>query len=601
MKTSKRGRKPPARTPEPSARRPRTRAGTAGHAETAAAPREPTRGERNCAWIETYCRVPEGRDVGKPARLRDWQRREILRIYDNPAGTRTAILSFAKKNGKTAVIAWLLQLHLAGPEAIRNTQLVSTAQSLDQAATLYKLAAKSIRMSPDLDDCLVCKDTLKEIHCPELGTVYKALSKDAKTKHGMSPVFAVHDELGQVKGPTSDLFNAVETAMSAHARPMSVIISTQAPTDADLLSVLIDDGLKTNDDGTPLDPRVVVKLYTAPIDAEPTSDAALRAANPAFGDFQNADELRQQAGKAMRMPALEPSFRNLHLNQRVEMKAPFVSRAVWSQNGAAALSDFRGLEVFGGLDLSETTDLCSFTLEAKSDGIFHVKPVFWLPEVGLADKAKAERVPYDTWAAQGHLTTTPGRSIEYEWVAEYIYDVFCELRVEKIAFDRWNWKHLKPWLKRAGFSEAQLEGDDAHFVQFGQGFASMSPALRELEAALLNGRMAHGMHPVLTMCAANAVVQTDPAGNRKLAKHKSRGRIDGMVTLAMSHAMAMTAEEATASVYDQLARQDAAKAAGPASDPNAIDYAALADPDHPLFAEMARRFEIHHQLYGDDA
>ena len=108
----------------------------------------------------------------------------------------------------------------------------------------------------------------------------------------------------------------------------------------------------------------------------------------------------------------------------------------------------------------------------------------------------------------------------------------------QIAFDRWNFKHLKPWLAKAGFSDEEL----ARFVEFGQGFASMSPALRDLESDLLTKKILHGNHPVMNMCAANAVVQSDPAGNRKLAKNKSSGRIDGMVSLAMAKSVAATAE-----------------------------------------------------------
>ena len=91
-------------------------------------------------------------------------------------------------------------------------------------------------------------------------------------------------------------------------------------------------------------------------------------------------------------------------------------------------------------------------------------------------------------------------------------------------------KHLTPWLKKAGFSDEELE----RFIPFGQGFQSMSPALRELESLLLNNKIRHGNHPILTMCANNARVQTDPAGGRKFTKAKSSGRIDGMVALAMA-------------------------------------------------------------------
>jgi phage terminase large subunit-like protein len=170
-------------------------------------------------------------------------------------------------------------------------------------------------------------------------------------------------------------------------------------------------------------------------------------------------------------------------------------------------------------------------LIGQRGNVWHVKPTFWLPGDSLADKARADRVPYDVWRDNGHLVAAPGKSIDYEYVAEWLRDVFERHDVQRIAFDRWNWRHFRPWLLKVGFSEEQLE---AHFVEFGQGFQSMSPALRDLESALLNERLAHGNHPVLTMCAANAVVQADPAGNRKLNKAKSSGRIDGMVALAMA-------------------------------------------------------------------
>ena len=90
-----------------------------------------SRADRNIAWIEQFCIIPEGRDVGKPVRLREWQKNEIRRIYDNPKGTRRAILSFGRKNGKTAISAFLCLLHLCGPEARPNSQLYSAAQSRD--------------------------------------------------------------------------------------------------------------------------------------------------------------------------------------------------------------------------------------------------------------------------------------------------------------------------------------------------------------------------------------------------------------------------------------------------------------------------------------
>src|SRR5262245_2741601 len=277
-----------------------------------------TRSARNIWWIEEYCRIPEGRDVAKPVKLRDWQKAEIERIYGNPAGTRRAIISFGRKNAKTTLAAFLLLLHLVGPEMVPNSQLFSAAQSRDQAAVIFALAAKIVRMSPDLNAVVSIRESHKQLYVPELGTLYRALSAEVATAYGLSPVFIVHDELGQVKGPRSELYDALETAVGAQANPLSVVISTQARTDGDLLSLLIDDALAAND------PRVVVSLYTAPLDDNPFEIETIRKANPALGDFLNEREVLAMAADSKRMPAREAEFRNLILNQRVDRAAPFI-------------------------------------------------------------------------------------------------------------------------------------------------------------------------------------------------------------------------------------------------------------------------------------
>jgi phage terminase large subunit-like protein len=487
-----------------------------------------TKGQRNIRWIEANCFVPEGKLVGQPVKLRDWQKQFLLDVYDNPAGTRRAILSVGRKNAKTTLAAFLLLLHLVGPEAIANSQLYSDAQSRDQAGIIFDLAAKCVRLSQTLLPYVQIRETAKQLLCPEIGTRYKALSAEVATAFGLSPVFIVHDELGQVRGPKSELYEALETAVSAQEKPLSIVISTQAPTENDLLSILIDDAKAAHD------PRTVLRLYTADTEADPFIEETIRQANPAFGDFQNGEEVLAMAQDAKRMPSREADFRNLVLNQRVEALNPFVAKALWQANGAAPAS-LEGLPVYGGLDLSAVNDLTALVLIGQTDGIWNVRPTFWLPEEGIIERSRLDRVQYNVWARDGHLMLSPGKAVDYEFVADHLRTLFGILNVKKIAFDRWGFKHLKPWLMRAGFSEPQIE---QHFVEFGQGFASMSPALRNLESLLLNNKLRHGNHPVLAMCASNAVVNKDPSGNRKLDKARSRGRIDGMIALAMAAAVA---------------------------------------------------------------
>ena len=495
-----------------------------------------TRGNRNIKWIQEHCRIPEGRFVGQPVRLRPFQRKIILGIYDQP--TRRAIISFGRKNAKSTLAAWLLLLHLCGPEARANSQLFSAAQSRDQAGILFSLAAKTVRLS-GLQTFVTIRENTKQLFCQELGTLYRALSAEASTAYGLSPVFIVHDEIGQVKGARSELYEALETATAAQEDPLSVVISTQAPTDADLLSVLIDDAKSGQD------PRVRLFLFTSDPEADPFARRTIKQANPAFGDFQNSREVMAMAQDARRMPSREAEFRNLVLNQRVEMDNPFVSKSVWLGCGAPVIESFEGLPVYGGLDLSVVNDLTALVLIAAHDKRWHVKSTFWLPGEGLRERSRKDRVDYDLWHKQGFLATTPGRTIEYEFVAEHLRGLFDRLDIRQVGFDRWNWEHFEPWLRKAGFRDDEIE----RFVPFGQGYQSMSPALRDLEGDLLNQKIVHGQHPVLQMCAANAVVHQDPSGNRKLDKARSRGRIDGMVALTMARAVAATEDLEPASVY----------------------------------------------------
>lgn len=485
-----------------------------------------TRGERVIAFIHRYCKVPEGKLVGKPIRLEQFQQHFILAVYDNPVGTTEGILSIARKNGKSGLIAAILLAHIAGPEARLNSQIVSGARSRDQAALVFNLAAKMVAMSPDLSKLVRIVPSGKRLIGLALNVEYRALAAEGSTSHGLSPVLAILDELGQVRGDHDDFVEAIETASGAYDDALRLIISTQAPTDADMLSVKIDDAKRSGD------PKIVCHVYEAPAECDVMDPEAHRAANPALGTFRSHSELLAAAEKASRMPSAENGFRNLYLNQRVNRFSPFLAPGVWlACNGATDDEAFAKGIVFGGLDLAETTDLCAFVLIAFWMGKWHVKVWFWKPEVTLEDHAKRDRVPYGRWAKDGLIETTPGVAVDYEFVAVKIGEITNGMNVGKIGFDRYRFKTLEAQMTKLGIV--------LPFEPFGQGHVSMAPAMDSTEIAFLNEQVLHGGHPVLTMCAANAVVEKNAAGDRKLNKAKSTGRIDGMVALVMAMGVAM--------------------------------------------------------------
>ena len=479
-----------------------------------------TRGERVIAFISRYCHVPSGAQVGKPIKLEPFQKRFILAVYDNKTGTKRAYLSIGRKNGKTALIACILLAHLVGPEAKRNAQIVSGALSREQAAIVYDLASKMVAQSPELREIIREVPSSKKLIGIPLNTEYRAISAEGKTAHGLSPILAILDELGQVRGPQSDFVDAITTSQGAHDAPMLMVISTQAPNDGDLLSIWLDDAASSKDK------RIVSHVYEGAKDCDLTDKDAWKAANPALGKFRSLPDVKEQAERASRMPSFEPTFRNLVLNQRVEMMAPFISRGVWIANSLPAEDDvFYTEPVYVGLDLSAKTDLTAMVMMAYRER-WHVKAYFWTPANGLRDRAKRDRAPYDIWEQQGFIRAIPGASIDYETVAKDIADILSDCDVKALAFDRWRFDLLKKEMDEIGL--------DLPLLPFGQGFKDMAPAIDRLEELLMNEQVSHGMNPVLTMCMNNARIEQDAAGNRKMNKGKATGRIDGAVALAMA-------------------------------------------------------------------
>ena len=486
-----------------------------------------TRAGRVIRFIESRLRVPEGDMIGQKIVLEKFQKDFIIDIYNNPAITKKAILSMARKNAKTATIAMITLAHLVGPEAKLNSRIVSGALSKEQASEVYNYAVKMVTLSPELSEICKATPSKKTLYGIPLNITYRALSAEGKTNMGGSPVLAILDETGQVVGPQNDFIDSVTTSQGAYEDALLIVISTQAATDSDLLSIWIDDAVESKD------PKIVCHLYTTPIASDLLDEKSWYLSNPALGKFRSLTDLRSNAAQASRMPSAEASFRNLCLNQRVSTNSPFISRSVWQSCDKPAVPIEDCTEIYGGLDLSKRTDLSALVLYGYYENTWNVYPFFWTPLEGLVERSKKDKAPYDVWVKNGFITATPGATIDYSYIAAKLTEVFELDALKGLAYDRWRMDVLRDKLTLLGVDVEALP-----LVDWGQGFKDMSPALEALEANLLDRKINHGGNPVLNMCAHNTMVSSDAAGNRKPDKLKTSGRIDGFVALAMAAGIA---------------------------------------------------------------
>lgn len=446
---------------------------------------------------------------------------------------RRAILSVARKNGKSALIAAIVLAHLIGPEAIPNGEIYSAANDREQASVVFRVAAQMVRADPELSAMLRVVDSTKTIACYSNGSFYRALSSESGTKHGLNPSVVIFDELAQAK--SRDLYDVLDTAMGARLEPLFVTISTQSNDPEHILSKLIDDGLSADD------PTTVCHLYAVPEDCSDVFDPAVwKKANPALGDFRDLADFKAMAAKAQRMPAEEPKFRNLYLNQRVSPVSSLISRAEWT--ACAAPAEFeRGEEVYLSLDMSAVVDLTALVMVSAGERT-KVRPFSWKPEELLRDHSDRDfgsgNARYVQWAREGHLLTSPGRSINPEVVARKIAELCGTYTVRGLAYDRWRIADLLREFDRIGFEafedKGETKGAGLRLIGWGQGFRDMAPAIDALELEVIERTLEHPSNPVLTWNMANAVATMDPAGNRKIDKDKARFRIDGAVALAMA-------------------------------------------------------------------
>lgn len=488
---------------------------------------ELTRADRVIKFIEEFCRVPEGSNVGERIVLAEFQKSFIRAIYDNPDGTLHAYLCIARKNGKTALIAAIFLAHLVGPEAVLNSQIVSGAMSRDQASLVFKLAVKMVDLEPRLGAIIKYTRTSKMMVGRWMNTEYRALSAEAGTAHGLSPSLIILDEVGQVKGPTSPFIEALTTSQGAHDNPLLIAISTSSPSDADMFSIWVDDAIRSDD------PHTVCHVYKADEDSDLMDEEQWEKANPAMGLFRSKRDLAEQMAKAKRLPSMEAAARNLLLNQRVALDKLWMAPSVWkSNNGTPSVEVLRKGPVSLGLDLSARADLTAAVLAAADEntGEVHLVPFVFTPRDGIMARSLRDRVPYQDFVRDGHMYAVGNKSIDYEDVIKHLIKWTSENQVgiDSLEFDRWRIDVFRKSADDLAFAQS------ADWHEVGQGYRDFSPRCDVFMNLALEGKIRHDGHPLLTMAAANAIAVLDAAGSVKLDKSKSTQRIDPLIAAVMA-------------------------------------------------------------------
>lgn len=498
--------------------------------------------ERAIKFVESLM-LTTGEHEGKRFRLRPWQKEIIRALYRTDAKGRSvvrqAVVSLPRKQGKSQLAAALALNALCGSAAEPRGQVFSAAADRKQAALIMREMVAFITADPELSARCIIRQHEKTITDVVTGSVYEALSSDARKAHGLGGNFIICDELAQWKG--RELYDNLITGVGARKEPLIVTISTMSGDPNSLMSELVSYGKRVNS-GEIDDPSFCAIIYAADEKDDPWAEATWFACNPALGDFRSLEEFRIAAEQAKRLPAREPSFKLLYLNMPVSDSARFLNARDW--RACHAEIDPRELyeaKCWMGLDLASTTALCALAAYFPESGA--LLSWFWMPADGIEEKEKTDHVPYRLWVDRGFIELTPGRTIGRDFIVQRLGEIADDFkRIEKIAFDRWG----MPELLRL----AETKGLKLPFEPFGQGYRSMSPAVSAFEIEVLEGRLKHPSNPVLDWHVSNTVLQIDAAMGRKPAKDRSVGFIDGTVAAIQAVGVSKITAETKPSIYE---------------------------------------------------
>jgi phage terminase large subunit-like protein len=272
---------------------------------------------------------------------------------------------------------------------------------------------------------------------------------------------------------------------------------------------------------------------------------------PALGETFPIENIRETVASALLRPSTKSSVKRLYFGIDTASADFWISEEKWSAvQGAVDATKMRKRRCWLALDLSKKNDLTALSAawEADGDDLLAVKSWYWTTQDGLRDRAEADKAPYVEWVEDGYLVATPGATIDYTFVAMQVANLVAEQLVEELLVDVAFIADFIAACESVGLSVWRYEGPGkpegrglkivAHAqgkkVMFEDRQLCMPHSITRTEDRILEERVIIDASPVTYSCAANAAIDSDGQGNRAFDKTRSRGRIDGMVTTAMS-------------------------------------------------------------------
>lgn len=500
-----------------------------------------TGAERVRRFAQKCCVHSKGRWAGEPfdftpdcwehfiKPLYGWKRADGSRRFSH------AFKFVPKKNGKSTECAVLALYHLTADNEPA-PEVYGAAKNRQQAGTVFNEVKLFVDSSPVLRaPFLRVVDTKKAVHCDSTGGFYRCLSADAGTQEGLNISALIRDELHALKD--RKLYSALRFGGAARRQPLTIDITT-AGDDKESVCYELYAKAKRVLAGDEIDTAFLPYIREAADGDDPDDPATWAKANPSWGITIDPARFKQDWASSKASPSDWNDFLRYRLNRWVESTTGWLPIESWDAcRGEPEFPD--GAKVFGGLDLSSTTDLTAFVLWCPST--YSLRVWYWVPREAFRHRERRNQERIDRYERTGHIKVIEGARIDHDIIEKDIVEICSQYNVQKIGADPYNAVDLLMRLYR-------VHGLDVE--PYRQGMLHLSPPMKHIEGLILQGMLRHGGHPVMRWNFRNVAVKTDESENKRPVKDKSADKIDGVVALLMAAGVAMKTDQ-TPSVYEQ--------------------------------------------------
>jgi phage terminase large subunit-like protein len=494
-------------------------------------------------------RHTKGKWAGRPLIPDPWQVAYILAPvfgwvrFDKDAGRwvrviRELYVDVPRKNGKSTLLGGIA-IYMTAADGEPGAEVIAAATTKDQAGFVFKPVKALAEKAPALRKHVKAYAT-RIVH-PASASYFHAISSVADAQHGANIHCGVVDELHVHK--TAEMVETIETGTGSRDQPLIAYITTADDGTPATIYARKRDRIEKLARRVLKDPTTYGVVFAADETDDPFSEATMRKANPGFGISPTRSYLVKAAVKAKDSPAELASYLRLHLGIRTKQVTKYVTLQTWDGSaGMVVESDLKGRAAYGGLDLSSVEDITALCWELPDDDGADVLWRFWLPEDRLPALIRRTAGDAEVWRREGFLKLTPGNVIDLDFIYQQIIADAGLFDVKTIGFDRWG---ANPLVTRLG-------DDGLACVPRGQGYATASAPLKDIQRLLLVGKYRHGGNPVMRWMTDNLAVAMDPSGNVKPDKARAAEKIDGWSAAVNAHGEAMD----NAAADDQLPPAD---------------------------------------------